>query len=234
MAAVLILIALVYARGWLRLRAVVPGAVPRWRPYAFLGALLAVWAAVDSPLAACDHVLLWVHMVQHLLLSAVAAPLIWLGAPVLPLGTRCRGASCASRCSRCCDRGRCGASAAASDTRHCAGLWRRPCSSAGTRRRCFRRRFVPDRGVRWNTRAFSAAASCSGGLSFSPGRHARDGPDGRCPSTCSSPRFPATRCLRFWCSPIASSTRRTSRRRAKRNCLCFRIRNGLAPSCGAP
>ena len=91
MAAVLVLTALVYLRGYQRSRLLVPGETPSWRPYAFLGALLAVWAAVDSPLAACDHVLLWVHMVQHLLLSAVAAPLIWLAAPVLPLWFGMRG-----------------------------------------------------------------------------------------------------------------------------------------------
>jgi putative membrane protein len=40
---------------------------------------------VASPLAALDHELLSVHMVQHLLLMAVAPPLMLLGRPALPL-----------------------------------------------------------------------------------------------------------------------------------------------------
>jgi cytochrome c oxidase assembly factor CtaG len=56
-----------------------------WRPSAFFGGLVTLWVAVGSPLAALDEELLSVHMVQHLLLSAVAAPLILLGAPALPL-----------------------------------------------------------------------------------------------------------------------------------------------------
>jgi putative membrane protein len=38
-----------------------------------------------SPLAILDHELLSIHMVQHILLMAVAAPLILLGEPTLPL-----------------------------------------------------------------------------------------------------------------------------------------------------
>jgi cytochrome c oxidase assembly factor CtaG len=77
--------ALVYCRGWFRLRRFVPEVISPWRPGAFLGGLVALWVAVGSPLAALDEELLSVHMVQHLLLSAVAAPLILLGAPALPL-----------------------------------------------------------------------------------------------------------------------------------------------------
>jgi cytochrome c oxidase assembly factor CtaG len=47
--------------------------------------VLALWIAVGSPLAAFDDYLLSIHMVQHILLMAVAPPLILLGAPVLPL-----------------------------------------------------------------------------------------------------------------------------------------------------
>jgi cytochrome c oxidase assembly factor CtaG len=54
-------------------------------PCCFLGGLLAVWAAVGSPLGELDDELLSVHMVQHLLLSVVAAPLILLAAPAVPL-----------------------------------------------------------------------------------------------------------------------------------------------------
>jgi putative membrane protein len=82
---ILCLAAVVYYRGWLRLRQVLPTLPSRWWPYAFAGGLLALWAAVGSPLAALDEELLSVHMVQHILLSLLAAPLILLAAPALPL-----------------------------------------------------------------------------------------------------------------------------------------------------
>jgi cytochrome c oxidase assembly factor CtaG len=43
--------------------------------------LFFIWVAAASPLAALDHELLTVHMVQHLLLMTLAPPLLWLGAP---------------------------------------------------------------------------------------------------------------------------------------------------------
>jgi putative membrane protein len=55
-----------------------------WRVGAFLCGVLFVWAAVASPLATLDHRLLSIHMVRHLLLMAIAPPLILLGAPVMP------------------------------------------------------------------------------------------------------------------------------------------------------
>ena len=55
---------------------------------ALITGLLALWAAVGSPLAELDHHLLTAHMAQHLLLMTVAAPLILLGlsARALPGG----------------------------------------------------------------------------------------------------------------------------------------------------
>ena len=47
--------------------------------------LFIVWVAVGSPLAALDHQMLTFHMLQHLLLMTVAAPLILLAAPAIPL-----------------------------------------------------------------------------------------------------------------------------------------------------
>ena len=52
-----------------------------WRPAALCGGLLAVWIAVGSRLASLDHVLLSAHMVQHLLLQSIAAPLLLLALP---------------------------------------------------------------------------------------------------------------------------------------------------------
>jgi putative membrane protein len=83
--ATLVLTLLVYARGWLRMRAVSVNLLPAWRLGAFLAGILSVWIAIGSPLDAFDEVLLTVHMMQHLLLMAVAPPLILLGAPALPL-----------------------------------------------------------------------------------------------------------------------------------------------------
>lgn len=79
------LAAVVYARGWFRLRAVFPNLISVWRLAAFLSGIVAVWIAIGSPLNAFDDVSLTVHMVQHLLLMAVSPLLILLGAPELPL-----------------------------------------------------------------------------------------------------------------------------------------------------
>jgi putative membrane protein len=55
--------------------------LPSWRLAAFVSGIFSLWVAVGSPLAALDHQLLTAHMVQHLLLMTVAAPLILLGVP---------------------------------------------------------------------------------------------------------------------------------------------------------
>jgi putative membrane protein len=81
----LCLAALVYTIGWLRLRLVFPNLISSWRLAAYLAGILSLWIAIGSPLEAFDDVSLSVHMVQHLLLMAVAPPLILLGAPTLPL-----------------------------------------------------------------------------------------------------------------------------------------------------
>jgi putative membrane protein len=78
-------VALVYLRGWYQLRAALPNLLPAWRLAAFMGGLFSLWIAVGSPFAALDHQLLTAHMLQHLLLMTVAAPLILLGGPVVAL-----------------------------------------------------------------------------------------------------------------------------------------------------
>jgi cytochrome c oxidase assembly factor CtaG len=75
----------VYLTGWLRLHAQVPQRFGPGRLAAFLGGLTAIAVALASPLHALGAQLLQAHMVQHLLLMMVAPPLIWLGAPLLPL-----------------------------------------------------------------------------------------------------------------------------------------------------
>src|SRR6266404_9373253 len=82
---ILALLAFVYSRGWLRLRSASQSLFPTSRFAAFARGLFAIWIAVGSPLTALDHQLLTVHMLKHLLLMTVGAPLILLGAPALPL-----------------------------------------------------------------------------------------------------------------------------------------------------
>src|SRR5438477_2711840 len=82
---ILALLVFVYSRGWFRLRSSSPISFPPWRLAAFVGGLFALWIALGSPLAALDHQLLTIHMMKHLLLMVVGAPLILLGAPTLPL-----------------------------------------------------------------------------------------------------------------------------------------------------
>jgi cytochrome c oxidase assembly factor CtaG len=81
----LALVAWVYARGWLLIRRnrLVDAAV--WQLAAFMVGLLSLWIAIGSPLTAYQHELLTIHMVQHVLLMAVAPALLLLGAPALPL-----------------------------------------------------------------------------------------------------------------------------------------------------
>jgi len=81
--------ALVYLRGWVRLRSK-PSSTPTnaaaaWRAWSFLVGLFFIWIAIASPVALLDEQLLTVHMVQHLLLMTLAPPLIWLATPVAPM-----------------------------------------------------------------------------------------------------------------------------------------------------
>ncbi len=57
-------------------------AVPRRRSVAFFGGLAAIAVALLSGIERYDTTLFSIHMVQHLLLTLVAAPLIALGAPI--------------------------------------------------------------------------------------------------------------------------------------------------------
>jgi len=52
---------------------------------AFTSGLFALWIAMGSPVNSLDDELLTFHMLQHLLMMAVAPPLILLGAPIMPL-----------------------------------------------------------------------------------------------------------------------------------------------------
>src|ERR1700745_3033212 len=66
----------------------------RWRAASFYAGLATIVVALEGPIDTYAARLFWVHMVQHVLLLTVAAPLIVLGAPwmsiwrPLPLGFR--------------------------------------------------------------------------------------------------------------------------------------------------
>jgi putative membrane protein len=79
----LVLISYLYARGWRRMQGASASAIPGWRLASLLFGMSLIWAALGSPLAAYDHDLLTVHMIQHLLLMTFAPALILLGEPLL-------------------------------------------------------------------------------------------------------------------------------------------------------
>ena len=56
--------------------------VPRFRVWSWNLGLVALLVALASPIATYDTTLFTVHMVQHLILTMVAAPLLALGAPI--------------------------------------------------------------------------------------------------------------------------------------------------------
>jgi putative membrane protein len=89
---ILVCTALIYLRGWLSLRSSRVERISAWRIVSFFVGLFLIWVAIASPIAALDHELLTLHMLQHLLLMTLAPPLIWLGAPVGPVlhGLPCR------------------------------------------------------------------------------------------------------------------------------------------------
>jgi cytochrome c oxidase assembly factor CtaG len=74
-----------------------------WRAAAFYAGLLVILGALASPIDSLAEKLFWVHMVQHVMLLTIAAPLIVLGAPwmsiwrPLPLGFRRSTAKAVSR-----------------------------------------------------------------------------------------------------------------------------------------
>ncbi len=81
----LVVTGLVYVRGWRTLRRAGSVRIGRRELGAFLGGLLAIFVALESPIEPLASMSLTMHMVQHLLLILVAAPLIVIGAAEVPL-----------------------------------------------------------------------------------------------------------------------------------------------------
>jgi len=81
----LIILGVIYTRGWFGIRKTRPSQFPLWRLGSFLLGLVIIWIAIASPLDGFADVLLSAHMVEHLLLMSFAPPLLLLGYPVVPL-----------------------------------------------------------------------------------------------------------------------------------------------------
>jgi cytochrome c oxidase assembly factor CtaG len=75
----------VYLRGFLRLRKRRHPRVSTFQAFAFAAGIATLSVALASPIHELGERLLQVHMVQHLLLTLVAAPLLWLGQPLAPM-----------------------------------------------------------------------------------------------------------------------------------------------------
>src|SRR5262249_18364668 len=79
------LTAVVYLRGWNRLRRTLPRRIRGSYAVIFLASLATLLLALSSPVERLAEQWLSAHMVQHMLLMVVVAPLFWMGAPVAPL-----------------------------------------------------------------------------------------------------------------------------------------------------
>ncbi len=64
-----------------------------WRTVFFLTGLVTIFASIESFIGVYDGALFWDHMIQHLMLIMIAAPLLALGTPVLLLWRTTTGRS---------------------------------------------------------------------------------------------------------------------------------------------
>jgi putative membrane protein len=80
-----LLTALLYIRGWIELRRVMPGRFTPGRLACFLSGIAALQIALASPIDTFDPFLLTDHMLQHMFLMVIVPPLVLLGDPLIPL-----------------------------------------------------------------------------------------------------------------------------------------------------
>jgi putative membrane protein len=79
----IVVAALLYVDGLRTLRLRGGPAFPSWRVACFLGGLAVLFLVLASPIDAYAGLLLSDHMLQHILITMVAAPLLVLGTPIL-------------------------------------------------------------------------------------------------------------------------------------------------------
>jgi putative membrane protein len=80
-----VVMAAVYLRGWRLARRRLAQRFDTRHAVVFLSGLAIMMLALASRLDALTHRWLAAHMVQHLLLMVVVAPMLWMGAPEVPL-----------------------------------------------------------------------------------------------------------------------------------------------------
>ncbi len=83
--AMLLALAVIYTRGWIRVRRLVRRDNDGQRLLFFWAAVSVVFIATESPLDSIDNLSLAAHMTQHLLLMMIAPPLVLLADPALPM-----------------------------------------------------------------------------------------------------------------------------------------------------
>ena len=135
--------------------------VPVWRVLAWLGGVFTALVALASAIDVYADELLTVHMVQHLLLTMVAPPLLALGAPVTLVLRAVARPPVAGCCSRCSTR----ASCASPPRRSSPGRSSPPSCGSRTSARSTRRRSSSRPSTSSSTRSSSAPGCSSGGRS---------------------------------------------------------------------
>jgi cytochrome c oxidase assembly factor CtaG len=81
----LVVVALIYLRGWFQIRKTRSPQLSEWRLVSFLLGIGVIWLAIASPLDGFADALLSAHMVEHLLLMSFVPPLLLIGWPVVPM-----------------------------------------------------------------------------------------------------------------------------------------------------
>ena len=81
----IVVTAVVYLRGWWKIRKTRPAQFTGVRLASFMSGLGVLWLSIGSPLDGFADALLSAHMVEHLLLMSAVPPLLLIGLPVVPL-----------------------------------------------------------------------------------------------------------------------------------------------------
>jgi putative membrane protein len=81
----MVLTAIIYLRGWSKIRRTRPEQFTGFRLASFLSGLGILWLAIGSPMDGFADALLSAHMVEHLLLMSAVPPLLLMGLPGVPL-----------------------------------------------------------------------------------------------------------------------------------------------------